>query len=600
VAGDEEVFGQYRLLRRLAFGGMAEVYLASMQREHGFEKRVVVKRILPQFSGDADFVRMFTDEALLAGRLTHPNVVQIYDFGSVDGVYFLAMEYVDGVDLRQLLREAKERRRSLSPAEIAAIGESVARGLAYAHAFCDERQGPLGLVHRDISPHNILLSRSGDVKITDFGIAKAAARATRTAAGVIKGKLAYMAPEQAAGLALDQRCDQYALGIVLWECATFQPLFDAPSDLELMQQVAAGEARPLREMRVDVPAALDATIMRLLAREPEARFGSMQAVEQALASFRFSLGREGAVRLGELVEQLVPAERQTLDDEGPSPERDAAAPAAAPPLEGRGCSEGASVREAEPEAPPDEVESTLVVRPASRWRAPPRAVAAALGLVAGPALALGLWSLRGDSTAVKAATIRPVARRGTLAIASQPAGAAIAIDGLPSGLTTPVSLAAGALPAQFDLELRLAGFASWKKKAAANQGALTALLLPAEGLPRATLTAAPTAPAAPAPDSSPAPVALPAPRPAPGPRPTATAAARARAQPATSYLSLRSLGAWVEVYLHGRKLGTTPLVRAPVPAGTLTLRLRNADAGIDRTLEVQVSPAEEAQATVSP
>ena len=218
---------------------------------------MVLKRILPQFGADPAFVGMFIDEAKLAARLSHPNIVQVYDFGAVDGVYFIAMEYVDGVDLRQALKWSVDAHAPLSPAEVAAIGEDVARGLFCAHSLHDDRGAPQGVVHRDVSPHNIMLSRAGAARLMDFGIAKAADRATRTATGTIKGKVAYMAPEQAAGRELDGRADEFALGLVLWECLAGVRMFQGDSDLELLRQVVECRVRPVTRVRPDVPEALD-------------------------------------------------------------------------------------------------------------------------------------------------------------------------------------------------------------------------------------------------------------------------------------------------------------------------------------------------------
>ncbi|MBN1959577.1 MAG: serine/threonine protein kinase [Deltaproteobacteria bacterium] len=313
---DEGIFGQYRLLRRIAFGGMAEIFLAVIDRDAGFKKRLVVKRILPQFSLDPNFVQMFIDEAVVIGRLSHPNITQIYDFGQVDSVYFMAMEYIDGADLRQILIDCEKRDRPLTFAETAAIGESIARGLAYAHSFADERLGPLHIVHRDISPHNIMISRAGDVKIMDFGIAKAAARATHTAAGTIKGKVAYMAPEQAAGEELDSRCDQFSLGVVLWEIIARQRLFQGNSDLDIIRRVIECDIKKLSSIRTDIPTELENIISRCLLAKPSERYASLSNVEKELSSFRYSLGVEGAVQLGSLVDiknsETNKKQRQTM------------------------------------------------------------------------------------------------------------------------------------------------------------------------------------------------------------------------------------------------------------------------------------------------
>lgn len=300
----EETFGRYTLLRRLAVGGMAEIFLAALHGDAGFEKKVVVKRILPHLGQDADFVKMFIDEAVVAARLTHPNIVQVHDFGSEEGSYYIAMEYIDGLDLHRLLRQVQASGRRLSPAEVATLGEGIARGLSYTHNLTDDAGTPLGIVHRDVSPHNVILSVTGDVKVMDFGIAKAAARATRTATGTIKGKLAYMSPEQAMGKSATKWSDQFALGVVLWECLTGQRLFVSDTDVNLIQTVIACEIPSLRGLRPDVPEALEAIIMRALQKDPADRFPDLSDMEAALTAFHFTLGANGIVNVGQLAKTL--------------------------------------------------------------------------------------------------------------------------------------------------------------------------------------------------------------------------------------------------------------------------------------------------------
>ncbi len=303
----QEEFGRYTLVKRLAVGGMAEIFLASLHGDAGFTKKVVVKRILPHLGADADFVKMFIDEANLAARLTHPNIVQVFDFGSIASSYFIAMEYIEGVDIHTLMRTAQKRQRTLRPAEVAVLGEGIARGLAYTHNLTDETGLPMGIVHRDVSPHNLMLSTAGDAKVMDFGIAKAAARLSRTATGTIKGKLAYMAPEQAAGHGATKYSDQFSLGVMLWECITGRRLFAGDSEVSLMQTVLACDVPQLTDIQPDVPPALADVVMRALRKDPAERFADLGDMEQALEAFRFSLGAQGMVNLKALAKEFVPA-----------------------------------------------------------------------------------------------------------------------------------------------------------------------------------------------------------------------------------------------------------------------------------------------------
>src|SRR5262245_21934690 len=221
-----ETFGKYVLVRRLATGGMADIYLARQSGVEGFQKPCVIKRILPQLADDQQFVSMFLDEARIAALLTHPNIVQIFDLGKQDGSYFLAMEHIHGEDLTRILDAERQRGRTALPENIAIrIIAQVAEGLDYAHHAVDEDGLALGIVHRDVSPPNVIVSYAGSVKIVDFGIAKAVVKHSRTEVGVIKGKVPYMSPEQVQGLELDKRSDIFSLGALLYELSTGQKPF---------------------------------------------------------------------------------------------------------------------------------------------------------------------------------------------------------------------------------------------------------------------------------------------------------------------------------------------------------------------------------------
>src|SRR5512139_2277258 len=232
------IFGRYQLLELIARGGMAEVHKAKSHGVEGFEKVLVIKSILPELSRDAEFVEMFVKEAKIAVSLSHPNIVQVFDLGRADDRYFIAMEYVAGTDLSTLLRRAARHELPLAPALSVFIASEVAQALDYAHRRRDQDLQPMSLVHRDVSPQNILLGFEGAVKLTDFGIAKARHKVEEnTQAGVLKGKYAYMAPEQARGEPVDARADLYALGIVLYECLSGTHPFLTPSSYETLRNV---------------------------------------------------------------------------------------------------------------------------------------------------------------------------------------------------------------------------------------------------------------------------------------------------------------------------------------------------------------------------
>jgi serine/threonine protein kinase len=276
-AGDQ--IGKYVVRRKLAEGGMAEIYLAASQGAEGFEKEVVIKAVRSFLASDPGFVEMFIAEARLASQLNHANVVQIFDFAKHEDTYYLAMEYVRGCSLADLRRKCTELSEPMPPVLVAHIGAEVARGLHYAHRLKVNGE-PLFLVHRDVTPHNVLLSFDGAVKLTDFGIAKAGNKLTSP--GMLKGKFAYMSPEQSRGEHVDARTDVFALGIVLWEMLTGGRLFNGDSELAVLRAVQQSLITEPSRFNPDVPADLEAVVMKALNRELDARFQTAGELERAL------------------------------------------------------------------------------------------------------------------------------------------------------------------------------------------------------------------------------------------------------------------------------------------------------------------------------
>ncbi len=286
----ETACGRYILEDRIAMGGMAEIFRARTNTE-GFQKQVCIKRILPHFLQEPGFESMFRDEAALAARLQHANIVQVFDFGEVDGTLFLAMELIDGVDLKHLLEWSRAQSIKPSISQCCQVLVDICRGLHYAHTLHFSGK-QLGIVHRDVSPHNILVSRSGEVKVADFGIAKAAERSTQTATGLVKGKIGYMAPEQARGDLLDHRADQFAAGAILWEMLTGQKLFSRDSQAQTLMAVLETEVPPPSELRAEIPQELDEIVLKAMAKSPEDRFRDMRDFQQSLGRFIHSLPPE--------------------------------------------------------------------------------------------------------------------------------------------------------------------------------------------------------------------------------------------------------------------------------------------------------------------
>ena len=284
-------FGKYLLLRQLAIGGMAEVYLARQSGPAGFEKECVIKRILPSLAADQQFVNMFLDEARIAARLSHPNIVQIFDLGSIgEGDYFLAMEHVHGVDLQQI-EEAEAQRGGRIPLAIAVrIASNVAEGLEHAHRATDGRGHALGLVHRDVTPSNVIISFDGVSKILDFGIAKAVAKKQRTEVGVIKGKIPYMSPEQVQGESLDFRSDLFSLGTMLYELTTGHKPFEGEGPADLSMKILHDDPRPPDFYVERFPTPLSDVIERAMAKKPADRFQSARELHEALEEFLLHAG----------------------------------------------------------------------------------------------------------------------------------------------------------------------------------------------------------------------------------------------------------------------------------------------------------------------
>ncbi len=294
-------YGQYLLLDRIATGGMAEVFRAKRKGVEGFEKIVAVKRILPHLSHNKDFIEMFIDEAKMVAGLSHPNIVQIFELGKIDDTYFIAMEYVDGKDLRTILTEVREK-GIVPDVDLAALVTSkVGSALEYAHRQCDAEGRELRIVHRDVSPQNILISKEGEVKLVDFGIAKAAIKAHHTDSGSLRGKLMYMSPEQAWGRPIDNRADIFSLGVVLFEMLTGRNLFIGDSEMSILERVRQAKVLPPSTLNPAVPIELEAVATRALRREAAERY---QDASEMLVHLDTYLRRRPAVGSADLARFL--------------------------------------------------------------------------------------------------------------------------------------------------------------------------------------------------------------------------------------------------------------------------------------------------------
>jgi predicted ATPase/tRNA A-37 threonylcarbamoyl transferase component Bud32 len=316
------LYGKYQLLEQLARGGMAEVFKAKAHGVEGFEKILVIKRILPELSENPRFVSMFIDEAKIAVTLSHANIVQVFDLGQADSTYFIAMEYVAGMDLAAMLKRTAKAKRRLSPELAVFLISELAKGLDYLHRRRDAEMRPLNIVHRDVSPQNVLLSFEGEVKLTDFGIAKARSVAQAvTELGVIKGKYAYMSPEQLIGAKLDARTDVFSAGTLLYEALSGQNPFQAQSSYDTLQRIRSNVITPVEEVVPDLAEEIGRIVRRAMAAHPEDRYQSAGELYEDLIQYLYTTGRRVSAR--DLADHLA-AVRTGNDEPGRADDRLAA------------------------------------------------------------------------------------------------------------------------------------------------------------------------------------------------------------------------------------------------------------------------------------
>jgi eukaryotic-like serine/threonine-protein kinase len=354
-------FGRYTLFELIGRGGMAQIYLARAETELGATRLAVVKEILPAFAHDRRFADMLTHEAKLAAKLSHAHIVQVFDLGSAEGHLFIAMEYVEGFDLNALLRQCTEKQVGLPAQHALGIVADVLEGLDYAHRRRGEDGRPLGLVHRDVSPSNVLISYEGEVKLCDFGIAHANDVVKEGATEALKGKAGYMSPEHARGESLDARADVFAAGIILWELLAGRRLYRARADMPLLDQARAGEIPALPDKGLPNPAALEAIVRRALATDREARYPSAAAFVRDLEGYladnhmlasRLKLGEWIATTFGTgIIEQRRASERK-LPKSNPPPRSSERVRASSAPASSAVIPKAASVPEAPAESEP--------------------------------------------------------------------------------------------------------------------------------------------------------------------------------------------------------------------------------------------------------
>jgi serine/threonine protein kinase len=478
-------FGKFQLLKKLAAGGMGQVFLARADGAQGFEKMLVIKRILPHLVEDEEFIQMFFDEARVTARLNHPNIVQIFELGEVGGSHYLAMEYVAGEDLRRMEREALSRGKPLPLGAACRIVSDAAAGLDYAHNARDAQGQPLGIIHRDVSPQNILVGFDGGVKLIDFGVARAAGRASQTATGILKGKYAYMSPEQVDGQDIDHRSDIFALGVVFWEVLTGKRLFKGDSDVQTMRLVRECSVPPPSRINGAVPGALDPLVAVALAKEPARRYPDAAAFRMAIEDF--VVAQHLAASSAHLVAFLKHLYGPRIARESQPDGFDVLAPTDVLD-EIHTPSSGPPSARTTPEAAPAPVRTaSLETSTAPRWT---RWGAAAL--VAGlAALGGGLAARRIGAPPVPAAAPErrvespapppvmpppPAARAVALTLVSDPSGARVQLDGRDIGVT-PVSISASSNGPPVTATFSLPGFESMDAAVSASDAPLFSIQL---------------------------------------------------------------------------------------------------------------------------
>jgi serine/threonine protein kinase len=451
-------FGKYTLMRRIAVGGMAEIFLALHRAVAGFEKLVVIKRILPAMNKDAAFIDMLLHEARVAATFNHPNIVQTFDVGQVDGTYFLAMEHIHGEDVRAIVRAMRPKGLVEFPLEHAlSIARGTCAALSYAHEKRDLEGRLLGIVHRDISPQNVLVTYTGDVKVVDFGVAKSAQASEDAKAGQLKGKIPYMSPEQAQAQPLDHRSDLFAVGILLFELTTGRRLFKGANDLETLELIVHHDYPRPSSLVPGYPAELERIVLRALEKDREKRYQNAREFQSDLETFiRDQRIPASQVALAKWMEHLfddkLAAHKETLqdikvlaDELGTSADFTFPGQTGVTGLTSLTSLTGVAGASVEASAAP--------VTPPKRSSAPLLAALLLAGAGVGAWLALGRTTPAPAPATAAAPVEAPAAVKGTLEVVSDPPGAAIWIDGDLRPEKTPAKIAG--LPLDQDIGIKL-------------------------------------------------------------------------------------------------------------------------------------------------
>jgi serine/threonine-protein kinase len=566
-------FGKYTLIRKLATGGMAELFLAIQKSMAGFEKLLVIKRILPAMNKDRGFIDMLLHEARIAATLSHPNIVQVFDVGEVDGTYFIAMEHVHGEDLRSIVRHMKKKDVVEFPLEHAlSIVLGMCAGLAYSHDKRDLDGTALNIVHRDVSPQNVVVTFTGDVKVVDFGIAKSdAVLEEHSKNGHLKGKVPYMSPEQARGESTDWRSDIFATGVILFELTTGKRLFKGTSEYDTLKLICDREYPLPSQARFGYPRELEVIVMRALAKDRTERWQSAREMQGAIEEFvRKERLAVSTIALSKFMQGLF-EDKLASQKEALLQGKQLADIIA---LEGNSDSMGSIDTRTPISSTGGAVRTLTEVRPPrgrGLWIA---AGAAAIVLTAG---GIALWARHGRTEAIQAAPVpEALPVRGVIAIASDPPGAAIAVNGEGRAETTPARLPGLMLGMPYDLRVTKDGFEPATQTVTLTDldpsSAVSVVLV--RSMPAAESAVAATAMG----KSAPAARSLDKP-----------AAAGPAVAAGSGKLNVGARGGWCNVVVDGAARGPTPVAGVVLSAGTHTVTC-TPEGGHPQSASVRVEP----------
>ena len=546
-------FGKYVLTERIGAGGMAEIFRATAFGVEGFTKQVCIKRILPTLTSDETFIRMFVDEAKIAVNLHHANIVQVFDLGRIGEHYFIAMELVAGRDLLAIINRCRKLRRRLPAPLVLQIIAEVCRGLDYAHR-CKVEGRPAGIIHRDVSPSNILVSWEGDVKVADFGIAKAAHKEQKTATGTLKGKYGYMSPEQVQGQPIDHRSDIFAAGVLLWESLVARRLFKGETDLETLEMVRAARVPQLpSQLNKAIPQRVDGIVKRALALHPQDRYQTAAEMAGDLADALYEMGqRADAGRLAAFMKEIFA--REIADEERRERDRSSPSLPALPPQMGPPTPTGPATRlDLPPGASP---------QPPARRGLSPLAlgvIGSGLIILAGAVVVLVYWLANRPQPApapldagITVPRPPPVAKKkAVLLVDSRPPGAAVYLDGQATWKRTPARLE-GLAGGRHRVRLELEGYRSWSRQVDLEEAEKMALEAEMVRRPR---------------------------------RPPVRPAVK------TGTLNVNAVPVWAWVYIDGHKQPRpTPLYNIKLKAGRHRIRLENPRLKLSVTRQVNILP----------